>query len=219
MSDKKVTPGRYNSLVSLIQAALTKTARAISSAMYVDYDKVSENNASHIKRETGVDVSGYTRTLTAEAVQHALDLHSEGGIRLEQYPIQLPLTPEDFELLPRLLNEPDSIALSNIKGPNGQSRIISRKVVNDAYVIVEEARPKKGLKKLTLVTMWKEKSGTPQSTPKALSTPSRAGNVPELGNNISQKGDNLNMGKAALSLRNTLITGLKCKKVVVAYVS
>jgi hypothetical protein len=92
--------------------------------------------------------------------------------------------PYDFELLPQILNEPDSIALSSIKGPNCQDRIISRKILENEYIVIEEVRPKRGLKKLTLVTMWKEKSGTPQSTPKALSTPSQAGNVPEINDNI-----------------------------------
>jgi hypothetical protein len=147
---------------------------------------VTEKAAARIKQDTGIDISGYTRTLTAEAVQHALEMHGVGGVRLRQFPNQLQLLPRDIELLPRILNDPDAVTLSGTKGPNGEDRIISRKKIENAYIVVEEARPKKGLKKLTMITMWKEKSETPQSTPETLLSPRQAGNVPELGDNIPQ---------------------------------
>ena len=74
---------------------------------------------------------------------------------------------EDVELLPQILNNSDLITLETLeekKGPNREDRIISRRQTGNKYVVVEEARPKKGLKKLVVITVWKEKSGTPLTT-------------------------------------------------------
>jgi hypothetical protein len=174
---ENIQKGRYNSVASLVKSALAKAARAVASAMYIDYERVNSQNVTRIKQDTGIDVSGYTRTLTAQGILHSLDLHGIGGIRLNQFPGQLPLTPQDFELLPQILNESDVVELGDNKGPNGENRIVSRKLIGDEYVVVEEVRPKGGLKKLSVITMWKEKARAPLATPETLLTPSQAGNA------------------------------------------
>jgi hypothetical protein len=69
---------------------------------------------------------------------------------------------EELAKLPEILENPDSIELSDETGPNMEQRIISKKLYGDHYVVIEEARPKRGKKKLALVTMWREENtGTP----------------------------------------------------------
>ena len=210
MTEKDVRSGRYNSIFALVQSALTKTARTISAAMYVDYDVIDEKNADKIKQSTGLDLSGYTRTLTAQAILHSLNFHGMGGIRLTQFLNQIPLVREDFELLPKILNNPDSITLEEKKGPNDEDRIISRKQVGNEYVVVEEARPKKGLKKLVVITMWKEKPGTPLTTSETLLSPRQAGDAPELINNIAQNDENVNNNKSHVQTQHD--TQLKSRR-------
>jgi hypothetical protein len=161
--------------------------------MFFDYAKLSNSITAKIKDVTGVDVSCYTRTLTGSGIRHSLGLHGEDGIRLMQYPNQLPVTLEELAKLPEVLENPDSIELSDETGPNGEQRIILKKLYGDHYVVIEEARPKRGKKKLALVTMWREENtGTPPNARSESQPIAERVDAPGIADNISQPdvGDN-----------------------------
>ena len=130
----EVKAGKYNSIKSLVSAALNKAARTIAPKMWTDYARVSDTNAAAIKKATGLDVSGYTRGMTGNGIRHIFDGHGVGGDRLEAYKNQKEITPNDFEMLPDILDNPDVIEVGNSEGSQPQ-RIVSKKIVGDQYIV------------------------------------------------------------------------------------
>ena len=157
--------GVYENIRDLTQAALTEEGGDISGKMFVDYAKVSDNNAKAIMDATGLDVSGYTRTLTGSSVRHIIKQHGKDGVRIQDHRNQLPVGLKDLELLPQILENPDVIE-SGVSD-RGLDLIISKKQIGDKYIVLEEAFS--GRNKLVPLSMWKEdvnykRPETPPST-------------------------------------------------------
>lgn len=174
-----VKQGRYDSIPELVQATFTEEGRKISGKMFVDYSTVSDQNARAIMDATGLDVSGYTRSLNGSSVAHILKQHGEGGVRLNDHKNQLPIGVKDLEMLPQILEAPDIIEHS--VSERGVDVIISKKQVGDKYIVLEEAFS--GRRKLVPLTMWKEdanykRQGTPPSTSETFQPQRLAGDAP-----------------------------------------
>ena len=167
-----VKPGRYNSIPALVKAALSKKGQSMSANLWVDYADISPENARKIKEATGIDVSGYTRTLTGENVIHIATQHGPNGRRLSAYAGQIPVTASDLARLPEILSSPDSIEIGKEAEHDNLERIVSKKLIGNSFVVVEEVR--RGRKKLVPVTMWKEKAETPPQTSETFPSPRRA---------------------------------------------
>ncbi|MDR1378337.1 MAG: hypothetical protein LBJ36_04735 [Synergistaceae bacterium] len=185
-----VQHGRYTTIKDLVKAALTKAGRAISGNIFVDYSIVSKQNAKAILDATGLDVSGYTRTLTGSSVAHIIKQHGENGVRIKDHQNQLPVGVEDFDLLPKILENPDVIE-SGVSG-RGLDVIVSKKQIGDKYIVLEEAFS--GRKKLVPLSMWKEdvdykKPGTPPSTSETFQPPRLADDIPSDANLSSRDKD------------------------------
>jgi phage-Barnase-EndoU-ColicinE5/D-RelE like nuclease3 len=112
---------------------------------FAEYHAVSPLEADRIKREVGLDVSGYVHSLDEAAVRHILNRHGPNGTADQS------LSPADFEDLPTLVGQADSIASGHVVGT-----IEYRKKLGADWIVIEERRT--GRRKLALVTMFKEKA-------------------------------------------------------------
>lgn len=103
-------------------------------------------------RAFGLDINGFTHTVSGDAVRHTTNRHS--NIETEKSRHQMFIKESDLLLIPDVVNDPDSILLGS-KTRNGLDAVISRKVLPDGTLVsVQEART--GRRALHFVTMWKE---------------------------------------------------------------
>ena len=109
--------------------------------------KVSEEFASRLNDETGVDVRGLEHTIDTQALNHALKGH---GPETEQNPGQEPLSPEALSVYLDVVENYDRLAGMREKG--GRINISFEKDVNGVIVVVEQTRNRQG--SLSFVTAW-----------------------------------------------------------------
>lgn len=100
--------------------------------------EVRPHIANIINENIGKDISGYMRTIDMYAVKHAINRHSNE--KIEKSRAQLPLTDNDIENAPDIINSPDTIILG-LKNERKQDLIFSlKKIENDKVLILEEVR-------------------------------------------------------------------------------
>ncbi len=148
-----------------------------------------------IKEHTGLDVSNYHHQVDSYAMKHAIKKHGDKASEANRG--QVAITNDDFQLLPEILDNPDSVILGT-KNKKSQDQVFSVKVMPDGTaLVVEEVRT--GEKTLSVESMRKV-AGTKNA--KEL-LPSVLLNVrndtsakpivienPDLGNSYSQSGLN-----------------------------
>jgi hypothetical protein len=86
--------------------------------------------AQQISANTGVNIKGLEKILTASGIRHAFAGH--GNHKLESERGQVGIKDEDFELLPQILKESDSV----VKGDNKrgqQSVVFIKKIITNTY--------------------------------------------------------------------------------------
>ena len=170
----------------------------ISRKMYFGY--ISNELADEIKNVTGIDVSNYNCTLRASEVRKILKNH--GQEITEKTRGQRAITPDDFELIPKVIQNPDNISLSD-KLFEGKpvivfSKIIDGKIVVSAYVSRKHLdltvqTMYSGIKKGNLATAAGEQA--PANTPEA-----NAGTVST--NIISDKVEKINIKSEKTTVEN-----------------
>lgn len=168
---KVVAPrkGRYTDMDEFVAAATSPEGKKIGGSIWIDFDPISDETADKIQESTGIDVHGYGHALDGSSVVHILNRHGPKGSAFKDFPHQLPITPDDFNLMPEVLENPDVI--ENTRGASsGNERIIFKKKVNGHALLVEEVRGRLG--KLIPVSMWKEKSEAVSPTSETSPTPS-----------------------------------------------
>ncbi len=94
-------------IVSFVKQALGK--KGGSERLYMG--TLPETAAATIKKNTGVDVSGYTAILPGDSVQHIFNHH--GDTESEAARGQRAVTAEDIALIPQVLASPDKVSLSS----------------------------------------------------------------------------------------------------------
>ena len=147
--ERKNDPTRLPDIKSLVDE--TTGANAPQGRRYVGYGTVSPEQAAQLKADTGLDLAGYRRNLDNMAVRHVLKNHGDPAAEIARG--NAPMTREDFERLPQLLNHPDASLYAG-KNARGHDVILSAKRVNGHFVIVEEARD--GKQVLNLTTLYKK---------------------------------------------------------------
>lgn len=109
-----------------------------------------------LARKVGVDLSGARLNLDADHIRHAAERHgAPGGRGLgsgETQSDQVALSSLDFELIPHLWREPDSVSPGE-----SPDRIVVRKDFDGVLAMATYERTKKGVR---LATLWKKKGGT-----------------------------------------------------------
>jgi len=98
-----------------------------------------------VKAETGSNIKGFIHQIDNYGLRHAYNRHSKDN---------LPITLEDFELIPEIIEKFDSIKFGKTK--KGLASIIYDKRYDQITRIVEEIR--KGKRTLSFKTMFKIKT-------------------------------------------------------------
>lgn len=151
----------WKSTMRAIRAFLPKAlARKSGNDLWLDYDRVSDDEARKIKAQTGLDVAGYTHSLDESAARHMLKEHGDPGRQAALG--QLPLTEDDLTRLPGIVHNFDSVSRGNKL--RGLDTVIFSKIFPDGtHYFVEEVRT--GRRKLAAKTMWKERAAAPRAAP------------------------------------------------------
>ena len=103
----------------------------------------------------GLEVDGYNHVLDNSAIRHTLKQHgSEDEVKRGQ----IPITEEDFDRLPDVVENYDDVRVENGKRDNIDNIIYSKSYPDGTTIYVEEKRDKR--KELAAVTMWKTKNTT-----------------------------------------------------------
>lgn len=105
--------------------------------------------------QRGLNVDGYNHVLDNNAIRHAIKQH---GGENEINRGQLPITDEDFERLPEIVEDYDNVHLEQGKRNEITNIIYSKSYPDGTTIYVEEKRS--GRKELAAVTMWKTKNTT-----------------------------------------------------------
>jgi hypothetical protein len=114
--------------------------------------KISDLQAKEIKEKTGLDLSGYERTIENFGLYHAIKHH--GNEKKEANRGQKAITPDDFEKIPDIVNKPDDIINLGASKRGGVLLQFIKKI-GDIFIYDEEIRTKR--KELTIKTMYKRK--------------------------------------------------------------
>lgn len=114
-------------------------------------ENVSNDNASLIKEKTGLDITEYKRVVDNYAINHINEKH--GNPNLETKRGQQAITPEDYENISEIVNNPDSIENLGASKQGGTLIRYIKKMLNH-YTYVEEKRD--GKRTLSTKTMFKK---------------------------------------------------------------
>ena len=114
--------------------------------------KITDEQAKVIQEKTGLDVSGYERVIENFGLYHTLKHH--GSKKKEERRGQKAISPDDFEKIPKIVNEPDEIInLGQCKRGGVLIQFIKR--IGDLFFYDEEIRNKR--KEVATKTMYKRK--------------------------------------------------------------
>ncbi len=95
----------------------------------INFGQVPNFQAQEINSNTGVNVRGCFKVLTASGVRHAFNGH--GNNIEENKRGQIGITETDFELMPKILNTPDSIIRGNNNSRQNKESILFTKIINN----------------------------------------------------------------------------------------
>jgi len=121
------------------------------------------------REKAGLDIAGYNHIIDEDFVRHVFDKHGDPKTEISRG--NIPVTRDDFGLIPQVISSPDSVEAGELN--NGLPTLVLRKTFPDGTTIyVEEVR--KGRRKLAAVTMYKKppralpSSASGEHTPEAL---------------------------------------------------
>lgn len=122
---------------------------------FIPLGEVSPVLREMIHEALGIDVTGYKHVLVESAVSHIRNRHGASSIEASRG--QLAVTEADFEGLPELLENPDSLAVDKAYNTGSQPKIrITKQTRDGVYTIVEIILSGKKRKSLKVVTLWKD---------------------------------------------------------------
>lgn len=120
--------------------------------VYSDFAKVSDQTANAVKDELGIDVGGWTHSITEGDVRHIIKQH--GDEETEAKRGQRAVTQQDIECLPELLEHFDNIEFSGLNELGNETFIVKKTIGGDIYC-AQEIRVRR--KKLVVKSMWVKK--------------------------------------------------------------
>lgn len=122
---------------------------------FIPLGEVSPVLREMIREALEIDVTGYKHVIAESAVNHIRNRHGASSIEASRG--QLVVTEADFEGLPELLENPDSLAVDKAYNTGSQSKIrITKQTKDGTYTIVEMVLSGKKRKSLKVVTLWKD---------------------------------------------------------------
>jgi hypothetical protein len=130
--------------------ALSVKDKQLDAAM--DVEKIPASEAARIFKETGIDVSGYTRIVSTKEMRHIWEQHGSDGT--ERLRGQVPVTAADVGQYLQWIKNADTVNVSKTRG--GFDAFTYTKNIAGAVVVVEEVRT--GRKEVCLKSMYKFKN-------------------------------------------------------------
>lgn len=131
-----------------------KNAQKAANNLKLYMSKVAKSTADIIKQKFNIDVNGYNISLKNDDVRKIYKDH--GKEETETPRGQVPITEEDFTLIPSIINEPDNIELVGTS-QQGKPAIRFEKNIEGNTVVITYVSDKH--RNLELQTMYKFKNG------------------------------------------------------------
>ena len=142
-------PKRVGNVASLVKETLSPDAP--NGKRFAQYGIVSPAQGASLKAATGLDLTGFRRSLDNSTVRHVMRQHGDPQAELSRG--NLPLTRDDFTRLSQWIQNPDASTLAG-KNNRGQDVILSAKRINGHVIVAEEVR--EGNQVLSLSTLYKK---------------------------------------------------------------
>ena len=115
-------------------------------------DEIVDEELIEIARKEGIDITGYKHVIETSGTSHSQNRHGEESND------RMPLTKEDYCLIPEIIRHRDSVILSpSVTRVRRNPVFIYEKRIGDSYVYVEEIRRGKN-KSLVFQSLRKRKA-------------------------------------------------------------
>ncbi|WP_439532044.1 phage minor head protein [Polymorphobacter sp.] len=141
------------------QPALSDLARAVRvgptpNVQIIELGRLSPDEARVVREVSGIDVSDYQRIVRNFEIRKTLNRHGEG----ESISRQLPVTPEDFDLLPEIYRLGEPFDYRNRNPAKGKPNSISWRAVIDGrqYTAVEYILER--ARRFSFQSLWKSRA-------------------------------------------------------------
>ena len=119
-------------------SSFVEAARKVPSNAKLYFGKLGTKVANKINQALGINLEKYNLSLKTDSIRHILNHHSS---RTEELRGQVPVTTEDFKLLPEIVTNYDNIQESETS-KQGKSSITFEKQIGDNYYVVTYASGK-----------------------------------------------------------------------------
>lgn len=139
----------YQETVNFVKNALVNKNNADRAYMGI----VPENVANQVKKETGVDISGYGVMMNGVDIRHIIKEHGNPVTEPERG--QVAVTAEDIARVPEVIAHPDKVYLSDKTDAKGRKAIVFEKQFGDTYITIQGVS--NGKKLLQTNTLYKRK--------------------------------------------------------------
>lgn len=139
----------YQETVNFVKNALVNKNNADRAYMGI----VPENVANQVKKETGVDISGYGVMMNGVDIRHIIKEHGNPVTEPERG--QVAVTAEDIARVPEVIAHPDEVYLSDKTDAKGRKAIVFEKQFGDTYITIQGVSI--GKKLLQTNTLYKRK--------------------------------------------------------------
>lgn len=133
-------------------SSFVEAARKVPSNAKLYFGKLGTKIANKINQALGINLENYNLSLKTDSIRHILNHHSS---RTEELRGQVPVTAEDFKLLPEIVTNYDNIQESGTS-KQGKPSITFEKQIGDNYYVVTYVSDKSN--SLEVQTMYKIKA-------------------------------------------------------------
>lgn len=136
-------------VVKFIDASIKRSSNA---KLY--FGKIGNDLANKIRKELNIDIENYNISLKNDAIRHILNHHAKKSEILRG---QIPITLNDFLLIPFIIVNYDKVYLSGYTD-KGKPSITFEKKINNNYFLINYVQDKS--KSLEVQTMYKAKKNS-----------------------------------------------------------
>lgn len=133
-------------------SSFVEAARKVPSNAKLYFGKLGTKIANKINQALGINLENYNLSLKTDSIRHILNHHSS---RTEELRGQVPVTTEDFKLLPEIVTNYDNVQESGTS-KQGKPSITFEKQIGDNYYVVTYVSDKSN--SLEVQTMYKIKA-------------------------------------------------------------
>lgn len=170
-------------------SSFVESAKKVPSNAKLYFGKIGKTIADKIKSKLGIEIENYNISLKADSIKHILSHHSSNKESLRG---QVPIVETDFNLIPEIVSNYDSVEESGIT-PQGKPVITFKKQIGDVYYLVNYVSNKNH--NLEVQTMYKQQKKNSATASNAniprLTSETDSGTSSLYANNIPQSNQNV----------------------------